>query len=448
MAVTEHPLFHVVTKSICLSATHRWCKIGSSKNSPEGLVCTKIMAFRMQFCLLLLLAISGNVIGKKNKAEVHKVNINGQKDLVFLEGDNPCKVLKKYCKFLGPQVPFENCFTQLHSLVLKQLCALWSQIHKKLKADESFFIDCQPIKTEELIEVDSFRTSSNELNVGASNSSAEIQELLGLLERAIQRDAAALNIFNKKRNEYKLSDLDKLVLYQEAILMLPNNLFIVDQYGLSLLYLDKEVQARKLWQNAVDRGLWENPLQRPVSKFVKGLTSKPWHDTKDYLFIAKLEAGYSDIKAELLNNLENRSQLFTGETENLHVGGQWTELRLKSSGYGFSDYTMYFEKTMKHIKDCGQDFTSIKISAIQPGTHIRTHTGPSNERLRLHLTLIHEGGARIRVGKEWHTWEEGKMIMFDDSWEHEVLHTGHSIRVVLIMDIWHPELPPEKRVVH
>lgn len=384
------------------------------------------------------------IIGKKSKVEVHKVSINGQKDLVFLEGDNPCKVLKKYCKSLGEQVQFNNCFNQLHPLVLKQLCTLWSQVQNKLKADESFFIDCQPIKIKEK---ESFRTGENDLNFG-SNSSAEIQELLSLLHRAIQRDTTALNIFNKKRNEYQLSDFDKLKLYKEAILLLPNNLFIVDQYGLSLLYLEKESQARKLWQNAVDRGLWENPLQRPVSRFVKGLTSKPWYDTNSYPFIAQLEAGYADIKSELMYNLENRRQLFTGETENLHVGGQWTELRLKSSGYGFTEYTKYFENTMKYIKNCGQDFTSIKFSAIQPGTHIRTHTGPSNERLRLHLTLMHEGGARIRVGEEWHTWEEGRMIMFDDSWEHEVLHTGNSIRVVLIMDIWHPELPLEQRKIH
>jgi len=46
------------------------------------------------------------------------------------------------------------------------------------------------------------------------------------------------------------------------------------------------------------------------------------------------------------------------------------------------------------------------------------------------------------------TREEGKAIIFDDSWEHEVIHTGTDIRVVLIMDIWHPELPESRRIVH
>lgn len=397
---------------------------------------------------LLLTTVLGFSV-TNGKDEVHRISINGQKDIVFLEGNNPCKVLKKYCKSIGPQIAYDDCFSQLHPLVILQLSAMWSRVYKKIEVEGSFFIDCQPITIQAVVnQSHSFDTERSDLWITSNNSSAEIHELLMLLERAMQRDTSALSTFNKKRYEYKLSDMDKLELYGKAIFMLPNNLFIVDQYGLALLNLERETQARKLWSNAVARGLWGNPLQRPVSRFVKGLTSKPWYDTKYYPFISLLEAGYTDIKAELLYNLENRLHLFTGEMENLHVGGEWTELRIKSSGYGYTEYSKYFQNTMRHIENCKQDFISIKFSAIQPGTHIRTHTGPTNEKLRLHLSLLHDGGAKIRVGRNWHTWKEGKAIMFDDSWEHEVLHTGQTIRVVLIMDIWHPELPEDKRIVH
>lgn len=406
------------------------------------------------FCLCIsVLAVCGRnwmSYAKKTKEIVTTVHVTDHKDLVVKEGDNPCKVLSKYCKSLKSLFDYDSCFSQLHPLLLKQISVIWQQVRDKLKVDESFLIDCTPIL------VDGKQISDYDAGVGhksnpvmsSRNSSIIIHELLVLLERAIQKDSSALNTFNVKRNEMQLTDQEKLELYRKAILMLPNNLFILDQFGLALLSLDQEPKARKLWDNAVARGLWGNPLQRPVSRYVRGLTSKPWYNTEDYPFIARIEAGYQDIKSELLTNLQERKHLFTGETENLHVGGEWTELRLKSSGYGFTQYTQYFPKTMKHIQKCGQEFTSIKFSAIQPGTHIRTHTGPSNERLRLHLTLIHSGGARIRVGNEWHTWVEGKIIMFDDSWEHEVIHTGTDIRVVLIMDIWHPELPIDKRIVH
>lgn len=406
-------------------------------------------------CVYLFVTIWGrNLISnakKTTKEVLTTVHITDQKDLIVKSGDNPCKVLAKYCKSLKGSHSYESCFSQLHPLLLKQITAIWQQIQNKMKVDESFLIDCKPIAiAEEEIntEFDAELGHNRDKIMSFRNSSKIINELLSLLERAMQKDTSALNTFNSKRNEVQLTDKEKLELYRKAVLMLPNNLFILDQFGLALLSLEQEQQARKLWHNAVARGLWENPLQRPVSRFVRGLSSRPWYDTKHYPFIARLEAGYKDIKSELLKNLEENNHLFTGETENLHVGGEWTELRLKSSGYGFTSLTKYFPKTMKHIKGCGQEFTSVKFSAIQPGTHIRTHTGPSNERLRLHLTLIHTGGARIRVGTEWHTWVEGKVIMFDDSWEHEVIHTGKDIRVVLIMDIWHPELPEDKRIVH
>lgn len=391
--------------------------------------------------------------GVRVKPVITKIAVTGQADFVVREGDNPCKILLKYCKSLEPQFQSDACFTQLHPLVLKHLTSMWQTVRPKLKIEDNFFIDCNKIVfTAETSQDVVYNIGNEHLHRSAAspshNSSAAVQELLMLLERAMQKDTSALNTFNMKRNELNLSDMEKVQLYRQAVIMLPNNLFVVDQFGLALMFADKEELARKLWSNAVARGLWGNPLQRPVSRYVPGLTSKPWYETKDYPFIALIEAGHKDIKSELIFNLQKRPHIFTGETENLHIGGEWTELRLKSSGYGFTKYTQYFPKTMQHIQKCGQSFTSIKFSAIQPGTHIRTHTGPSNERLRLHLCLIHTGGAKIRVGTDWHTWTEGKVIMFDDSWEHEVIHTGQETRIVLILDIWHPELPENQRIVH
>ena len=384
------------------------------------------------------------------KEVLHRLPVTGQNDLVFKEGENPCKVLKKYCKSLVPSFTFDACFTQLHPIVIQQLAADWDRVHTRYKADETFFTDCEPFKYNpaDFSPGIASHTPTADAHIDYRNSSGIIEELIGYLKRAMQRDTVALQTFNARRNEVKLTDPERLDLYKRAMLILPNNLFVVDQFGLALIYIDREDLARKLFQHAVARNLWGNPMQRPVSKYVPGLTSLPWHDKTRYPFIANLEAGYADIKEELLFNLRERHSLFTEESENLHVGGDWSELRLKSSGSGYTKLSDNFPKTMAHIKGCDVEFTSIKFSAIQPGTHIRTHTGPTNERLRIHLTLIHTGGAKIRVGHDWHTWDEGKAIIFDDSWEHEVKHTGDGIRAVLILDIWHPELAMDQRVIH
>ena len=44
-------------------------------------------------------------------------------------------------------------------------------------------------------------------------------------------------------------------------------------------------------------------------------------------------------------------------------------------------------------------------------------------------------------------WEEGKVLIFDDSFEHEVWHDSDSYRLIFIIDVWHPELSQHQRQV-
>lgn len=82
---------------------------------------------------------------------------------------------------------------------------------------------------------------------------------------------------------------------------------------------------------------------------------------------------------------------------------------------------------------------------MHPGVHVWPHCGPTNCRIRSHLGLVIPEGPRLRVGNETRTWELGKFIVFDDSIEHEVWHDGNSLRLVLIVDMWHPELSARQK---
>jgi len=87
----------------------------------------------------------------------------------------------------------------------------------------------------------------------------------------------------------------------------------------------------------------------------------------------------------------------------------------------------------------------VKFSVMQPGVHVWPHCGPTNCRVRAHLGLVVPEGPRIRVATETRTWTEGKFIIFDDSFEHEVWHDGDSVRLVLIVDMWHPDLTAREK---
>ena len=92
-------------------------------------------------------------------------------------------------------------------------------------------------------------------------------------------------------------------------------------------------------------------------------------------------------------------------------------------------------------------FGSHFFSRLTPGTHLSAHCGPSNFRLRCHLGLVVPEGVRIRVGDEVRAWKAGECLIFDDSFEHEVWHDGDDDRVVLICDMWHPEMDMARDIV-
>jgi aspartyl/asparaginyl beta-hydroxylase (cupin superfamily) len=49
------------------------------------------------------------------------------------------------------------------------------------------------------------------------------------------------------------------------------------------------------------------------------------------------------------------------------------------------------------------------------------------------------------VGNETREWLPGKAWVFDDTIEHEAWNRSDQLRVVLIFDIWHPQLSQAER---
>ncbi len=90
---------------------------------------------------------------------------------------------------------------------------------------------------------------------------------------------------------------------------------------------------------------------------------------------------------------------------------------------------------------------SILFSALQAKTHIPPHNGFLNTRLICHLPLIVPGSGALRVGNETRAWTLGQALVFDDSIEHEAWNGSDQLRVVLIFDIWRPELSAEERAM-
>jgi aspartyl/asparaginyl beta-hydroxylase (cupin superfamily) len=56
------------------------------------------------------------------------------------------------------------------------------------------------------------------------------------------------------------------------------------------------------------------------------------------------------------------------------------------------------------------------------------------------MEQVPPGCCEITVGGEARAWADGELLIFDDSFEHSVAHTGTGERLILIADVLHPQL--------
>lgn len=84
-------------------------------------------------------------------------------------------------------------------------------------------------------------------------------------------------------------------------------------------------------------------------------------------------------------------------------------------------------------------------SRLKSGAHIAPHVGMLNTRLICHIPVRPAPGCTLRVGGETRSWEPDVPLVFDDSIEHEARNAGPSDRVILLFEIWRPEVPEQDR---
>ncbi|XP_051053312.1 aspartyl/asparaginyl beta-hydroxylase isoform X2 [Phodopus roborovskii] len=211
-------------------------------------------------------------------------------------------------------------------------------------------------------------------------------------------------------------------------------------------------EAYKWYELGHKRGHFASVWQRSLYN-VNGLKAQPWWTPREtgYTELVKsLERNWKLIRDEGLMVMDKAKGLFLPEDENLREKGDWSQFTLWQQGRKNENACKGAPKTCtlleKFTETTGCRRGQIKYSIMHPGTHVWPHTGPTNCRLRMHLGLvIPKEGCKIRCANETRTWEEGKVLIFDDSFEHEVWQDASSFRLIFIVDVWHPELTPQQR---
>lgn len=206
----------------------------------------------------------------------------------------------------------------------------------------------------------------------------------------------------------------------------------------------------------------EANAQDPTHHFYPGLPRIPFHDPARFDWVPAVEAATAAIRDELSGLLsqggaeprpfaENDDGMPLGVSKALPDGRNWGVLALCEQGWVDPEHvrhcprtweTLLGEAPVPRVPGWGP---SVIFSLLKAGAHIGAHTGMYNSRLICHLPLIVPPGCRFRVGSEVREWEVGKLLIFDDSIEHEAWNDGPEDRVVLIFDIWRPELTEREK---
>ena len=204
-------------------------------------------------------------------------------------------------------------------------------------------------------------------------------------------------------------------------------------------------------------------FQEPRKYFFPGLPQIQFYPRESVPWLPALEAATDDIRAELLQVLREDSAAFRPYVERharlphldalgLLDNPAWSAFHLWQNGELVPENAARCPKTVAALTEIPLAFVkgrspSVIFSLLQPGAHIPPHTGEVNTRLICHLPLIVPPNCALRVGNDTRPVVEGEAWVFDDTIEHEAWNRSRETRVILLFEVWRPELSAEERAL-
>ena len=199
----------------------------------------------------------------------------------------------------------------------------------------------------------------------------------------------------------------------------------------------------------------------PTDFHFPGLTEREFHPRRLFPWLQELEERTEKIeaelhavmaaeRAELVPYIQYAEHLPMAQWKPLNHNPDWTAIHLLQNGDAVEPNVRHCPATMELLRKVPQPVIpgaspNAMFSLLKPRTLIPAHVGVNNARLVCHLPLMVPEGCWFRVGAEKRFWKRGEAFVFDDTIEHEALNPTDELRVVLIFDVWHPDLSEIER---
>jgi len=203
-------------------------------------------------------------------------------------------------------------------------------------------------------------------------------------------------------------------------------------------------------------------FQQPQAYYFPELPQIQFYDRGLFPWMDAVEAATSAIRAEAAAALKDGSGFRpyvegdprrprkeqSGMTDN----PDWSAFYLWKNGEVVPENAARCPQTMAALANVplaqvSNRSPSVLFSLLRPGARIPPHSGLVNTRLICHLPLIVPPGCGLRVGNDSRAPVEGNAWAFDDTVEHEAWNGSREPRVILLFEVWRPELSEDERAL-
>jgi beta-hydroxylase len=203
----------------------------------------------------------------------------------------------------------------------------------------------------------------------------------------------------------------------------------------SLIY-----RVGKKWRPAVDRALSNCSL----------VPDEPVLDAGRFSWTSGLEANWNAIRREAEAALTNLNAVpplrdISPDHRRIAEPDRWRSYFLWGYGYRMEANCAACPTTVRLLEDV-PGLNSAFFSILKPGAHIPRHRGVTKAILTCHLGLKtpRSGRCEMAVGDRTAKWGDGRCLIFDDTYPHEVWNETGETRIVLLIQFKRPIRQPGK----
>lgn len=170
-------------------------------------------------------------------------------------------------------------------------------------------------------------------------------------------------------------------------------------------------------------------------------------------FAAQWEAIRDEAKTARLDSMPRFHDIMPEQADiSANDGRDWRMLILKAYDVPVPENLERMPLLTKLLDEC-PEVKSATVSFLAPHKHIPRHRGPFRGVMRFHLGLDipkRDDGSPATVmliDDEENSIGDGEMLLWDDTFPHEVINEADEPRVALLLDVWRPRMPVDMEVL-